>query len=135
MPSNPKGRSLLDASQFSAEAIDEKIGWIREAAGSRFDDIELSAQLLECAITDRPEEHLSDYVERVAAVTERMGGARVDLDPEELRRSPLVAVGPLDEVCQTLVDSRERYGISYFSAPVDARPELMAPVIAELAGT
>ena len=135
MPSNPKGRSLLDASQFSAEAIDEKIGWIREAAGSRFDDIELSAQLLECAITDRPEEHLSDYVERVATVTERMGGARVDLDPEELRRSPLVAVGSLDEVCRTLVDSRERYGISYLSAPVDARPELMAAVIAQLAGT
>lgn len=135
MPSNPKGRSLLDASQFSAEAIDEKIGWIREAAGSRFDEIELSAQLLECAITDRPEEHLSDYVERVATVTERMGGARVDLDPDELRRSPLVAVGSLDDVCRKLIEGRARYGISYLSAPVDARPELMAPVIAALAGT
>lgn len=135
MPSNPNGRSLLDASQFSAEAIEAKIGWIRAAAGCRFDNIELSAQLLECTVTNRPEEHLTDYVERVATVTERMGGARVDLDPEELRRSPIVAVGPLDEVCHKLVESRDRYGISYFAAPIDARPELMAPVIEQLAGT
>src|SRR5207249_8945936 len=42
MPSNPGGRSLLDPSQFSAEAIEEKVGWIRDAAGSRFGDIEPS---------------------------------------------------------------------------------------------
>src|SRR5215471_12245901 len=72
MPSNPRGKSLLDASQFSADAIEKKIGWIREAAGDRFDNIELSAQLLECTMTDRPDEHLSDFVERVRAVTERM---------------------------------------------------------------
>src|SRR5690606_6004468 len=45
MPSNRHGRTSLDASQFSAPAIEEKIGWIRDAAGSRFDEIELSAQL------------------------------------------------------------------------------------------
>ena len=80
MPSNPGGRSLLDPSQFSADAIEEKIGWIRDAAGSRFGEIELSAQLLECAVTDRPEEHLSDFADRIATVTERMGGARVEFD-------------------------------------------------------
>lgn len=134
MPSNPGGRSLLDESQFSAAAIEEKIGWIRDAAGPRFAEIELSAQLLECAVTENPEEHLSDFTERVAVVTERMGGARVELDPSELYRSPIVAVGPLDEVCQKLVDTRSRYGLSYLSAPVEAPPDVLAPVIAELAG-
>ncbi len=134
MPSNPGGRSLLDASQFSAAAIEEKIGWIAEAAGSRFDDIELSAQLLECVVTDRPDEHLSDFAERIATVTERMGGARVAFDPEDLRRSPIVAVGPLDEVCEKLITTRERFGISYFAAPIDGRPDAMAPVIRQLAG-
>ena len=75
----PGGGTGLDPSQFSAEAIEEKIGWIQEAAGARFDEIELSAQLLECAVTDRPEEHLADFADRIAMVTERMGGARVDL--------------------------------------------------------
>jgi probable F420-dependent oxidoreductase len=135
MPSNPGGKSLLDPSQFSPAAIDEKIGWIRDAAGTRFDDIELSAQLLECAVTDQPDEHLSDFADRIATVTERMGGARVDLGGDELRESPIVAVGSIDDVCERLVATRAKYGISYFVAPIEARPEQLAPVIARLAGT
>lgn len=135
MPSNPGGKSLLDATQYSAGAIEEKIGWIADAAGSRFDEIELSAQLLECAVTDRPDEYLSDFAARIAMVTERMGGARVELDLDDLRRSPIVAVGSLDEICEKLVETRNRFGLSYFSAPVDAKPEIMAPVVNRLAGT
>jgi probable F420-dependent oxidoreductase len=135
MPSNPGGQSLLDASQFSTQAIEDKIGWIRDAAGARFDDVELSAQLLECAVTDRPDEHLSDLAERVATVTERMGGARVELDQKELRNSPIVAVGSLDEVCETLVETRRTFGISYLLAPTGGRPEQLAAVIERLAGT
>src|SRR5207253_11378726 len=73
MPSNRGGRTSLDPSQFSAPAIDEKIDWIRDAAGSRFDEIELSAQLLECAVTEQPEQYLSDLADRIAGVVERMG--------------------------------------------------------------
>jgi probable F420-dependent oxidoreductase len=133
MPSNRGGRTSLDPSQFSAPAIEEKIGWIRDAAGSRFGEIELSAQLLECAVTDRPDEHLGDLAERMAKVIERMGGGRIDLGQDNLRSSPIVAVGSLDDVCQKLVETRDTYGISYFAAPIDARPEALAPVIEELA--
>jgi probable F420-dependent oxidoreductase len=134
MPTNRGGRTSLDPSQFSAPAIETKIGWIRDAAGGRFAEIELSAQLLECAVTDRPEEHLSDLAVRIASVVERMGGGRIDLGHEDLRRSPIVAVGPLDEVCEKLVATRATYGISYFAAPIDARPEALGPVIDALAG-
>jgi probable F420-dependent oxidoreductase len=133
MPSNRGGRTGLDPSQFSAPAIEEKIGWIRAAAGSRFDEIELSAQLLECVVTDRPDEHLADFADRIATVTERMGGARVDLGTEDLRSSPIVAVGTVEEVCQRLGDTRDRYGITYFAAPIDAKPETLAAVIEALA--
>lgn len=134
MPSNRNGHSTLDRTQFSAEAIEEKVGWIREAAGPRFGDIELSAQLLAGVVTDRPEEYLSDFAERIASVTERMGGARVDLGGDELMASPIVAVGSLDDVCRRLIETRDRYGISYFVAPVDAPPEPLGPVIEALAG-
>src|SRR5438445_4100468 len=117
MPSNPGGKMTLDPSQFSAAAIEEKIGWIGDAAGSRFDEIELSAQLLECAITDRPDEHLNNFAARITTVTERMGGARVSFDVEDLRKSPIVAIGSLDDVCEKLVETRARFGISYFAAP------------------
>jgi probable F420-dependent oxidoreductase len=134
MPSNRGGRTSLDPSQFSSPAIEEKIGWIRDAAGSRFHEIELSAQLLECCVTDRPEEHLSDLADRIATVTERMGGGRIDLGHDDLRKSPIVAVGPLDEVCERLVETRDRVGISYFAAPIDAKPEVLGPVIEALRG-
>ena len=135
MPSNRGGRTSLDPSQFTAAAIEEKIGWIVDAAGSRFDEIELSAQLLECAVTEQPEQYLSDLADRIAGVVERMGGARIDLGTDDLRRSPIVAVGTLDDVCEQLLETRERYGISYFTAPIDARPEVLGPVIERLAGT
>ena len=134
MPSNRGGTTSLDPSQFSAPTIEEKIGWICDAAGSRVEEIELSAQLLESAVTDRPQEHLSDLADRIAGVVERMGGGRIDLGRDDLRRSPIVAVGPLDDVCAQLVETRERYGISYFTAPIDARPEVLGPVIERLAG-
>ncbi len=133
MPTNRGGGTGLDPSQFSAPAIEEKVGWIREAAGSRFEEIELSAQLLECVVTDRPEEHLADFADRIATVTERMGGARVDLGADDLLASPIVAVGSLDEVCRRLRDTRDRYGITYFAAPIDAKPETLAPIIEALA--
>jgi probable F420-dependent oxidoreductase len=134
MPTNRGGKTSLDPSQFSAPAIEEKIGWIRDAAGERFDEIELSAQLLECAVTDRPEEHLSDLAKRIAGVIEHMGGGRVDLGEEDLRSSPIVAVGSVEDVCDKLIDTRARFGISYFAAPIDNRPDVMAPVIERLAG-
>lgn len=132
MPSNRGGVTGLDPSQFSAAAIEEKVGWIRDAAGGRFGEIELSAQLLECVVTDQPEEHLADFAHRIAMVTERMGGARIDLGTDDLRKSPIVAVGSLEEVCERLVDTRDRYGITYFAAPIDAKPEVLAPVIEAL---
>jgi probable F420-dependent oxidoreductase len=135
MPSNRGGKTSLDPSQFSAPAIEEKIGWIRAAAGDRFPEIELSAQLLECSVTDRPDEHLSDLATRIAGVIEHMGGGRIDLGEEDLSNSPIVAVGSLDDVCDKLIDTRARFGISYFAAPIDGRPDVMAPVIERLAGT
>jgi hypothetical protein len=45
-----------------------------------------------------------------------------------------VAVGPLDEVCERLIDTRDRFGITYFAAPIDAKPEVLGPVIEALRG-
>ena len=133
MPSNRGGSTSLDPSQFSAPAIEEKIGWIRDAAGGRFDEIELSAQLIECAVTDRPDEHLSDLAD--ADRHRHRADGRWPHRPRHTTTSgssPIVAVGPLDEVCEKLLDTPTRYGISYFAAPIDAKPEILAPVIERL---
>ena len=92
-----------------------------------------SAQLIECAVTERPTEYLADLADRIAGVVERMGGGRIDLGEEDLRRSPIVAVGSLDDVCETLVETA--LGTASATSPlIDAPPDVLAPVIERLAG-
>jgi probable F420-dependent oxidoreductase len=104
------------ARPFTAEAYAEKIGWVREAAGDRFAGIELGTLLLNVTITDDPDAGFETFFERFAA---RLGpGADLPAARRELRSSPVVAIGTPDEVCAKLLQTRDRLGISYFSAPV-----------------
>jgi hypothetical protein len=47
---------------------------------------------------------------------------------------PLVLIGTVDELCETVAARRERYGFTYWIVPDDAM-EAFAPVVARLAGT
>ncbi|XVQ14138.1 TIGR03621 family F420-dependent LLM class oxidoreductase [Spirillospora sp. CA-255316] len=114
---------------FTGDAYAERIGWIREAAGDRFEEIELGAQLLDLTVTDDPDGRFEAFYQRFHR---RVGDAVPSR--EELRASPLLAIGTLDEVCEKLLRTRERFGISYLMAPIGAAPESLAPVIERLAG-
>ena len=56
------------------------------------------------------------------------------LSPAQVADIPMVLAGPVDAICDQLVERRERYGFSYISIHT---PEIdaMAPVVARLAGT
>lgn len=101
-----------DPHDVTEAAIDRKIGWIREAAGERWTDLEIN--LVITAIDPGPEH------------------AR-DIGPEELGRSPHFLSGDTERIVETLLARRERWGISYL---VIGRADLerMQPVIARLAG-
>ncbi len=58
---------------------------------------------------------------------------QVDLDRLVQDRSPLVAVGREDQICEQLLDLRARLGISYISLASDLM-ESFAPVVALLSG-
>jgi probable F420-dependent oxidoreductase len=110
------------AADLAAERVAEKVGWVRAAAGERFDRIELAALLWRAVITD-------DIEGAVAAVA----SAR-NLAPEQVRASPYFVFGPVSKVSEDLLALRERFGVSYVSVfPQDA--EAFAPVVARLAGT
>ena len=42
---------------------------------------------------------------------------------------------PFSGNCPKNVSKDAKYGINYFSAPIDARPQVMAPVVERLTGT
>jgi probable F420-dependent oxidoreductase len=131
-----RGEMTVEPRQLSAEAYEEKVGWVREAAGARFPEIELSALLVNVTITEDAEAGFDAFVREYTDMIHRYGGdlGKTVLSRQELMASPVVAIGTLDEVCDKLRDTRSRYGISHFLAPVGATPELMAPVIERLAG-
>ena len=105
-----------------AASTDEKIGWIRDAAGERWDDIELNVTVFVAVVTDDQQK----MAERIAP--------GFGMSPEEVLLSPHVLVGSIDQIAETLQERRERYGFSYIAISGDGF-EPLAPLVAKLAGT
>ncbi len=103
-------------------SIDEKVAWVRDAAGSRIDDIELNAWLSMASVTDRASD-LAETLSQVFAAT-----------PAEVLGSPLTLIGSIDEIVDRLHERRERWGYSYHVIPHDKLREF-APVVARLGDT
>ena len=106
----------------TAEYYDQRIEWIREAAGDRFDDLELQClTFLVQIVPDREE-----AVARLAAdaVGHDRAGRRVADRPDRVHRPDRRA----------LRERRERFGFSYLVVH-EAEMEAFAPVVAALSGT
>lgn len=122
---NPKivARSINPRSMATAAAdvVDEKVGWIKEAAGSRFDDLELQMQIFVTAVTDNPD----DMISKLAPA--------FGLPPEVVASAPFFQIGTVDQIKENLQQMRERWGISNIIFQNDATIP-MAPVVEALAG-
>lgn len=99
--------------------IDEKLSWIRDAAGERFGDIELHAWVRFAHVTP----------DATSLVAELSG--LFDADVEDVRSSPIVLVGDVGEIVERLYERRERWGYSYFTILQPVAHEF-ADVIARL---
>lgn len=107
---------------MSADATDDKLGWVRDAAGDRFDDIEISILKFVTIVTDDRD-----------TVAGKVGGA-MGMDAATLLASPHTMVGSADQIADELIEQRERWQGSYVTVQSDAF-EAFAPVVAALAGT
>ena len=104
------------------ERIDEKVAWVRDAAGDRFDTLELNAWLAVAEVTDD-----TVGMAEVLAVA-------FESDPKSVLASPLALVGNASEIADRLHERRERWGYSYICVPGDKARDF-APILAPLAGT
>ena len=109
-----------DPEDITAAAVDRKIGWIREAAGDRWSTLEINIALWQID---------SDYRTRHGPPPPRARG----ISEEDLPLSPHYLLGDKEEMIDTLLARRERWGISYVTLPASA-VEVLEPVIARLAG-
>ncbi|MEO1064630.1 MAG: TIGR03621 family F420-dependent LLM class oxidoreductase [Actinomycetota bacterium] len=107
---------------MSADATDEKLGWVRAAAGDRFDDLEISILKFVALVTDDRD-----------GTAEQVGGA-MGMDAATALASPHMLIGSAEEIGDVLHEQRERWGASHVTVQADAL-ETFAPVVAALAGT
>jgi len=104
------------------DRIDQKVAWLRDGAGDRFDELEINAWLAVAEVTDD-----------TAAMAEMLAPL-FGTDPASFLASPLALVGSPGEIGERLAERRERWGYSYTVIPGDKARDF-APVVAELTGT
>ena len=122
VPRARRDGSGLDLSDLSDAATREKLEWVRSAAGERFDSLEINALIQAVVVADQ----------RMTAADQL--ASRFKVAREVVLGTVYVAVGTIDEICETLRQRRERHGISYLTV-FERDMEAFAPVVARLAGT
>ena len=110
------------------EGTAEKLGWVREAAGDRFEDLVLNIypSMTAPTITDDPLGAATEVAERIS---ERSG---IPVSGETMLESPHIFIGTVDSLVEKFQRLRAELGIS--SIMVGGVDEL-APVVERLAGT
>ena len=105
----------------TAELTDQKIQWIKDGAGARFDQIEIEIAAYFTIVTPDGEG------------TRAKMAPMFGMTPEVFAEHPNALIGSIDEICDRIVERRERFGISYVSfgaSVIDA----VIPVVERLAG-
>jgi probable F420-dependent oxidoreductase len=122
-----RGAPVLDARSITLAATEEKIGWVRAAAGERFDQIELNTYPTggPMVLTSNAK---AEAALRAGKLRDRTG---VELTVEEILESPQVFIGSVKGLTRKILDLREHLGISSY---LFDDMEAFAPIVEELAG-
>ena len=115
------GVQLPARDDVAATGVRRQIDVIRDAAGLRFEEIELSC-FLDVTLTDDRERTIAELAEKAK------------VDPAVLGSSVYRGIGTLDEVREHIVRVRRETGITYFCLRGPHAEEL-APVVKDLSGT
>src|SRR5262245_61661583 len=123
-PAIRSGRVDADASRDGmADVTDRQLGWVRDAAGDRYDDIELNMLIYVVAISDDQAETLAGMAPFFQTTT------------EELAAYPHAWLGSVSQIVEDLIARRERWDVSYLVVQGVDTMRSAAPIVARLAGT
>ena len=116
-----------DPRSITIEATAEKIEWVREAAGDRFDEITLNVYPSQAPIivTD----HARAEARKAAdAIKSRSG---LEITEDELLESPQIFIGSIEGLAEKLNGLRQRLGITSFMCGTGGD---LDPLVERLAG-
>jgi probable F420-dependent oxidoreductase len=116
-----EGESRETAQSLLPEATDQKLAWLRDAAGAGFADLEVQSLLGFVHVTDDP-----------SGIVRAMAGS-FGVSEADAVLAPATLVGSVESIIELLEERRERWQMSYVVVPVEST-EALAPVVARLAG-
>lgn len=102
--SHNRDATKVELTHFDAAGLDNRIAVVRDAAGDRFDAIELNA-LIQFVV------HTDDRESSAAELAAAFGG----ISPEFVLDSPFVLLGTHEQMAETLVARQQRFGVSYWT--------------------
>jgi probable F420-dependent oxidoreductase len=108
---------------YSPERYAQKIEWLREAAGSRFSQLELSLVTTPVVTNNRRQ-----GAEQVAQKRSWSG-----VSHEEIFKMPNLFIGSPEQIAEQMLERRERFGFSYYMI-IDRVMEECAPLVEQLSG-
>ena len=117
----PGGTGFVMGS-VTQQATQQKVEWIRQAAGERFEQLEINSFVFVAKVTDHPEV-VASHIAHGAGLT-----------TDEILHSPHFLLGTVDQICEDIYQQRERYGISYLSINGGGSNDEFAPVVARMTG-
>ena len=125
----------LDGTSVGSDATLQKVGWVREAAGRRFQEIELNVIVNRIIVTDDRRRGVADLAAWIEGFPAEVVSG-YDTRPETLLQSPHFLVGSVEQIIADIQERRERYGISYYSLFVEPDTRAHVDCIVEhLSGT
>jgi probable F420-dependent oxidoreductase len=116
------GNSRDAASSLTSARTDEKVQWLRDAAGSHFHDLEIQTLV-----------GFVHFTEDRAGIADAMA-ASFGVPPEDALLAPVTLVGNESQIVELLETRRERWHMSYTVVPHESMAQL-APIVARLTGT
>ncbi len=125
-PSGITGSGAIPPEKFRLETMREQIGMVRDAAGDRFGEIELS-MFLDCTLTDDREKTIVELAAKTGP------GERGAVDPDVVRNNAYRGIGTLREIRDHIVRVRDAIGITYFCLR-GPDVESLGPIVGELTG-
>ncbi len=118
----PSGEKSGDAaSKATVDHFDRCVNWVRAAAGDRFSSLELQIAVVAVMVV----------ASRRAAVR---SATMLGFAGEEALDLPVLLIGSEDELCERLIERRERWGFSSVVIPGESM-EVFTPIVSRLAGS
>lgn len=102
--SHNRDATKVELTHFDDTGLDDRIAVVRDAAGDRFDAIELNALIQFVVLTD-------DRAAAAAELAATFGG----VSPQFILDSPFVLLGTHEQMAEMLAQRQQRFGVSYWT--------------------